>query len=163
MIGFGCAHTLKPGEQADLLNEAHETLARMVAKDPNLRSVLDGAVGYIMFPRVGQGGFIVGGGAGNGVVFEGGQHTGFARMEQAAFGALVGGQSFSELVIVNEKRAFDDLKSGRFDFGARASAVILRTGAASGVTFENGVAVVIDPIKGAMANASLSGTRIRKM
>src|SRR5262245_12709810 len=87
-----CAHApTKPGERADLVNDAHTTLASMQAKDTGLRPMLDKSVGYIVFPKVGQGGFIVGGGAGKGVVFENGKQTGFATVESASLGALAGG------------------------------------------------------------------------
>jgi hypothetical protein len=65
------------------------------------------------------------------------------------------------VVVIRDRRALDDMKSGRFDFGAHASAVIVRTGAATSATFEKGVAVFVDPISGAMVNASIGGQRIR--
>jgi lipid-binding SYLF domain-containing protein len=110
---------------------------------------------------VGTGGFLIGGGAGSGVVYEHGRHTGFATVEHASVGALAGGETYSELVIVNDPSALEQLKSGRFDFGANASAVIVRTGASTTTTFENGVAVFVEPLRGAMVNASVTGQRIR--
>src|SRR5581483_6246547 len=146
-----CAHApTKPGERADLVSDARRTLARMEAKDPGLPSVLDHAVGYIVFPSVGAGGLLVGGGAGAGVVYEHGHRTGFATIEHLGVGAIAGGQQFSELVVVNDPAALEQLKSGRFDFGAHASAVIVRSGVARTSTFENGVAVFVDPLRGAM-------------
>lgn len=157
-----CAHApTKTGERADLVNDAHNTLSRMEATDPDLRPLLDNAVGYIVFPKVGAAGLIVGGGAGSGVVFEHGRRSGFATVEHLGVGGIAGGQQYAELVIVKEQAALDDLKSGRFDVGANASAVILRSGVSRTTTFENGVAVVIEPLKGAMVSASIAGQRIR--
>jgi lipid-binding SYLF domain-containing protein len=159
---LACAHSpTKPGERADLVNDAQSTLARMQEKDPSLRPLIEQSVGYIVFPKVGSGGFIVAGGAGAGVLYERGRHTGFAELNHASVGAVAGGQSYAQLVIFNDQRAIDDLKAGRFDFGAQASAVILRTGAAAATSFSNGVAVFKDPIRGAMVSASLRGERIR--
>jgi lipid-binding SYLF domain-containing protein len=159
---LACAHSpTKPGERADLVNDAQNTLAKMQEKDPSLRPLIEQSVGYIVFPKVGSGGFIVGAGAGSGVLYEHGRHTSFAQLHHASVGAVAGGQAYHELVIFNDQKALDDLKSGRFDFGAQASAVVLRTGAAATTTFTNGVAVFKDPIKGAMVSASLRGERIK--
>ena len=159
---LSCAHApTSPGARADLKDAAAKTLAQMEAKDPTLRPLLDQAVGYIVFPAVGEGGFIIGGGAGSGVLYQNGEVTHFAEINQLAAGALAGGSRYSEVVVVKEHQALEDLKTGRFDFGAKASAVMVRTGAATGATFENGVAVFIEPIKGAMVNASVGGQKIR--
>src|SRR4051812_17938996 len=98
---LACAHApTKPGERADLVSDAHKTLQKMEGSDPGLRSLLDQSVAYIVFPAVGEGGFIVGAGAGSGVVFEGGKQTSFAEISHTSVGALAGGQRYAELVIV---------------------------------------------------------------
>jgi len=159
---LACAHApTEPGERADLRREAHQTLARMEAKDPSLRPLIDQSLAYIVFPAVGSGGFIVGGGAGAGVLFEHGQATGYATIQKLQAGALAGGQRYAQVVVVRDPQALQALKTGRFDFGAQASAVIVRTGASADATFENGVAVFVDPIHGAMVNASIGGQKIR--
>lgn len=158
-----CAHEpSKPGERADLVRDARATLARMETQDPGLRRLLGQSVGYIVFPKVGAGGFIVGGGAGAGVIFENGQQTGFATVESLSAGALAGGQQYAQLVIVRDPAALDQIRHGRFGFGANASAVILRSGASETAAFDKGVAVVVEPLRGAMVNASLTGQRIRQ-
>ena len=162
LCAVGCAHTpTKPGERADLKVEAAKMLSQMEAADPSLRPVLDQSVAYIVFPSVGSGGFIIGGGSGSGVVYEHGVQTGFAELSKLSAGALAGGQRYAQVVAIKEQQALADLKSGRFDFGAQASAVIIRTGAATNATFENGVAVFIQPLRGAMVNASIGGQKIR--
>jgi lipid-binding SYLF domain-containing protein len=159
---LACAHApTQPGERADLVRDARQTLARMETKDPSLRPLIDRSVGYVVFPAVGSGGFIVGGGGGAGVLFEHGVQTGFATIEKLQAGALAGGQRYAQVVVIRDQRALDDLKTGRFDFGAQAQAVIVRTGASADATFENGVAVFVDPIHGAMVNASVGGQKIR--
>ena len=159
---LGCAHApTEPGARADLRSDAHKTLHEMQKRDPTLRPVIDSSVAYIVFPKVGQGGFLVGGGSGNGVLFEPGGGTQFAELRQLDAGALVGGQSYSEVVVVKDRKALEDLRTGRYDFSAKASAMIVRTGTAAQATFENGVAVFVMPIHGAMVNASIGGQRIR--
>jgi lipid-binding SYLF domain-containing protein len=133
----------------------------MEAKDSGLRPLIERSAGYVVFPTVGSGGFIVGGGAGKGVLFENGQATHFATVEKLSAGALAGGQSYAQVVVIRDEHVLQEMKSGRFDFDAHASAIILRSGAATNATFEKGVAVFVEPLKGAMVNASVGGQRIR--
>ncbi|HEY1586298.1 MAG TPA: lipid-binding SYLF domain-containing protein [Polyangia bacterium] len=159
---IACAHApTKPGERADLVTDAHKTIQKMEATDPGIRRLLDDSIAYVVFPSVGEGGFIVGAGAGSGVVFEHGRHTGFAEVSHASVGALAGGQRYAELVIIKDPAALEALKSGRFDVGAKAQAVILRSGASTNTTFDKGVAVFVDPLRGGMVNASITGQRIK--
>jgi lipid-binding SYLF domain-containing protein len=159
---LGCAHApTKEGERADLTAEAHKALDKMTSDHPELRSLLDNSVGYIVFPRVGSGGFLIGGGHGSGVLFENGQVTGYASISKLAVGALAGGQSYKQLVIIQDPKVLRDIKEGRYDFGASASAVILKEGAAANAEFKGGTAVIVEPIKGAMVNASLNGQKIK--
>jgi lipid-binding SYLF domain-containing protein len=159
----GCASAPKAvSEQTELEMAAQQTLQTMLMKDPALGTLLDQAAGYIVFPAVKQGGFIVGGAGGKGVIFEQGRKTGFASLSQASIGAQIGGQEFAELVIVRDRVTLDRMRAGDFDVGGQASAVILKTGAATATGFgATGVAVVIDPKGGAMLNLSLTGQRIK--
>lgn len=158
----GCAHAPShPGARAELTSAAERTLAEMEARDPGLRKTIDDAVGYIVFPTVGEGGFLVGGGSGVGVVFEKGKVTGYAELQHGSVGALFGGQSYSELVVVQNRKALEAMKAGKFDFGAKAEAIIVRSGASASADFSRGVAVFVHPKSGAMVNASLTGQRIR--
>jgi lipid-binding SYLF domain-containing protein len=134
----------------------------MVAADPSLRPVLDQAAGYVVFPDVRQGGFVVGGASGKGVLYERGQPVGFAELSQASVGAQVGGQKFSELIVLRDQTALDRIRASNFDFGSQVSAVAVRTGAGSATTFgENGAAVFVKPKAGAMLNVSVTGQTIR--
>jgi lipid-binding SYLF domain-containing protein len=159
----GCATAPKTrAERTQLEVDASQSLQAMLAKDPALQSLLDQAAGYLIFPEVAQGGFVVGGAGGKGVVYEGGRQTGFVELSQASVGAQIGGQKYAELVVVRDRFTLDKIKAGNLDLGAQASAVILRQGAASSTRFgERGVAVVVDPKGGAMLNVSLSGQRIK--
>jgi lipid-binding SYLF domain-containing protein len=159
----GCASTPKTqAKRTQLEQDAAVAREAMLSKDPALRLLLDQAAGYIVFPEVKEGGFIVGGAGAQGVVFEGGRPTGYASLSRTSVGAEIGGQKYAELVIVRDKFMLDKMRSGDTDFGGQASAVILRAGAATATNFgANGLAVVRDPIGGAMVNASLTGQRIK--
>jgi lipid-binding SYLF domain-containing protein len=167
LVGFaivaGCASAPKTqAKRTELQRQASEALEAMVNKDASVKSLLDQASGYIVFPVVKEGGFIVGGAGSEGVVYENGRPSGYAQLSRASVGAQIGGQKYAELVIIRDKVTLDKMKSGEMDVGGQASAVILKAGAATSTSFsDKGMAVVIDPIGGAMVNASVSGQRIK--
>jgi lipid-binding SYLF domain-containing protein len=157
-----CAHAPKSaGARSELQYQARQTVAQMIQQDPGLQPLIDHSAGYIVFPEVKQGGFIVGGAGGQGVLFERGRVTGYASLSQGSVGAVAGGQKFSELIVLQDQQALDRARAGNFKMGAQASAVIVRTGAATATRFENGVAVFVAPKVGAMVNASLMGQNIK--
>jgi lipid-binding SYLF domain-containing protein len=157
-----CASTPKTqAKRTQLDSDAAEAKQAMIKKDPGLRALLDQSAGYIVFPEVKEGGFIVGGAGAQGVLYERGRQVGYASLSRASVGAQIGGQKYAELVAVRDQATLDKMKQGNMDLGAQASAVILRAGAATATYSDKGVAVVIDPIGGAMVNASVSGQRIK--
>lgn len=148
-------------ERQALVAEANRTLEMMMQRDPSLRDLLDQAYGYVVFPRVGEVSAVaVGGLSGAGVVFEQGQPIGFARIREASFGPQLGGQYFSQLVILENREAMDRLRSGNFDLTAGLQATALDYGAAAQTQFENGVAVIVDSERGLIAGATVGGQQI---
>ena len=149
-----------PGERDVLLQQATTTMTEMSREDPGLDELTKKGYGYALFPEVAKGGLIFGGGYGRGVVYEQGQHIGYADLSQASFGLQVGGQTYSELIVFENKAALERLKQGRVELAADASAVILKTGAAANARFFDGFAVFVKPIGGAMAEASIGGQQV---
>jgi len=148
------------GGRDELLQQATSTLGEMNREDSGLDELTKKAYGYALFPQVAKGGLVLGGGYGRGVVYEQGQHIGYADLSQASFGLQVGGQTYSELIVFENKAALERLKQGRVDLAADASAVILKTGAAANARFVDGFAVFVRPIGGAMAEATVSGQQV---
>jgi len=87
--------------------------------------------GYAVFPTIGKGGLGVGGAYGEGRVYEQGKYVGDTKMTQLSIGFQAGGQGYSQIIFFQDKRALDDFRSGNFEFGANANAVVI-TAAASG-------------------------------
>ena len=87
------------------------------------------AYGYAVFPTVGKGGFGIGGAYGTGRVYRQGAYIGDASMAQVTIGLQLGGQSYSQIVFFEDKRALDEFTSGNFEFGAEASAVAITAAA----------------------------------
>jgi len=128
--------------------------------DPGLEALAKKSEGYAFFPEIIKGGLGVGGAYGRGVVYEQNQPIGYADVTQGSVGLQAGGQTYSELIVFENKAAMDRFKQNEVDFGANASAVIAKSGAATNARFVDGVAVFVRPITGAMAEASLGGQRI---
>jgi len=144
-------------DKATLVAEATSRWQQMRATDPSLGALVQRGYGYALFPDVGKAALGVGGAYGRGVVYERGQHIGYADLTQGTVGAQVGGQSFSELLVFEHKAALDRFKAGQFSFAAGASAVVLKSGVATTPNFVDGVAVVVEPIGGVMVEAAIGG------
>ena len=67
---------------------------------------------------------------------------------------------YSELIVFEDKAAMDRFENNQFEFGANASAIIAKTGAAANARFVDGIAVFVRPVAGAMAEASVGGQRV---
>lgn len=128
--------------------------------DPGLESLAKKSHAFAFFPEVTKGGLGVGGAYGRGLVYEQGQHIGYADVTEGSIGLQAGGQTYSELVVFQTKDALERFKQNQMGFGANASAVIVNTGAATNARFVDGVAVFVRPTAGAMAEASLGGQRV---
>ena len=122
--------------------------------------MLDRSYGYVVFPQVGEGGFIVGGARGQGVVFERGRPVGFATLTEGSIGLQAGGQSYSEIIVFEDPGAFQRLKAGNFDLTADAQAIALTSGASANARFEGGTAVFVLPEGGLMAGVTVGGQQI---
>ena len=52
-------------------------------------------------------------------------------MTQLTIGFQLGGQAYSQIIFLKDKRAFDEFTSGEFEFGAQATAVAITAGASA--------------------------------
>lgn len=150
--------------------------------DPALKPYFENAYGYAVFPTVGRGGLGLGGSYGTGRVYEQEKYMGDVTVAKISIGLQAGGQAFSQIVFLQDKRAFDEFVGGRFEFDASASAVIIVAGAQAqagtagasasagigmGTTgqveygYNKGMAVFIHPLGGLMYEASIGGQRFR--
>ena len=160
-LATACATTPDtPGEQRGLHASASATLETMADREPGLRRALHRAYAYVVFPEIAKGGMIVGGAHGIGVVYRQGRPVGYADLNQASIGAQLGGQSFAEVILLQDEQAYDRLLSDDFDLGADVSAVIVNTGAGAALRFDRGVAVLVMPRTGLMVDLSVHGQQI---
>lgn len=93
-------------------------------------AMIDTAYGYAVFPTIGKGGIGIGGAYGEGRVYRsGGALAGNTSLAQVTYGFQLGGQAYSQLILFEDERAFDEFTSGNFEFGAQATAVALTAAA----------------------------------
>ena len=145
VIGACSTAPKTPAARGTLEARAEATLQTMRARDPGLADLLQSSAGYVVFPEIGKGGVIVGAAYGRGILYERGRPVGFVELNQASVGAQLGGQTFSELIVFQDRFDVDRLKTGQFSLGANVSAVALTTGAAATAQFQDGVAVFTVP------------------
>lgn len=135
--------------------------------------------GYAVFPTIGRGGVIVGGGYGKGRVYEKGKYVGDASVTQISVGLQIGGEAYSQIVFFENKHAFDEFTRGNFEFTAEASAVAITAAASAEATtagtsvdasgtehhattageYTKGMAVFIVAKGGLMSDASIGGQK----
>jgi lipid-binding SYLF domain-containing protein len=94
-------------------------------------SFFQSSYGYALFPTIGKAGFGVGGAHGNGRVYKQGKWVGDTSMTQLSVGFQAGGQAYSEIIFLQDQRAFDEFTGGHFEFDASVGAVAI-TAAAGG-------------------------------
>lgn len=137
---------------------AHKALQEFKDKGPVIREYLNKSYGYVIFPTVGEGGFILGGGHGSsGMVYERGRLIGTATVTKISIGAQIGGQKYRELIFLEDKGTMERFKRGRFELDAKATAVIAEEGISKDANFTGGMAIFTLPVAGAMANVSVGG------
>ena len=160
LIVVGCQTTPDTQAKRDaLLDEGQASVKSFEAKDPGITDQIHRAYGYAIFPSVGKGAFVVGGGYGHGAVYEQGQFIGYSDITQATVGAQIGGGEYAELILFENREALERFKNNQLTFNAGASAVIVKTGVAKDAKYENGVLVFTDAKAGAMASAAVGGQK----
>lgn len=144
-------------ERNRLVKDAHRAKKAFIDEDSRIQEHLNNAAGYAIFPNVGKGAWILGGAAGNGVVFQNGEVIGFSELRQVDVGFQFGGQAFREIIIFRTQSALDKFKGGNFSFEGSASAVVWDKGKGESIQFKDGIGVALMPKAGAMVGISIGG------
>jgi lipid-binding SYLF domain-containing protein len=135
------------------------TIKAFLARDATMKRFFHGAHGFAIWPSIGKGGFVIGGGGGTGSVYEQGKRIGASKVTFVTVGAQVGGQSFAEVIFFKDKAALDNFTRGNFEFEAQVSAIAAKSGAAMQAAYDSGVAIFTLPKDGLMAEASVGGQK----
>jgi lipid-binding SYLF domain-containing protein len=133
-------------------------ISKLKEKDPEIQKFFDESVGWAVFPKISKAGIGVGGAYGNGRVYrKGNVFIGTSRLTQLSMGFQLGGQIYGEIIFFQSNATLEKFKSGKFEFGARVSAIAVDKGSAKEAGFQDGTAVFSMPLKGLMYEATLSG------
>lgn len=146
-------------EQEEIIDDAKKAKAAFNQQDPAMSKIFASAEGYVIFPNVGKGAYVVGGAAGNGAVYENGNLVGMAKLRQIDVGLQIGGQAYRQVIFFKTEEAMNRFKSGNFELAGNASAVVLEDGKAVSIEFRDDVAVVTMPKAGAMVEISVGGQK----
>ena len=143
------------------IKEAKATIAEFEKKDPSLKNFFGTSYGYVVFSKIGKGGFIVGGAHGKGVVFKKQQMVGFASVTQGTIGLQIGGQTFKKVIFLENDKTFDNFTKNKVELAAQATAVAVKAGAGATAKYEDGVAIFTAGEKGFMAEAAVGGQKFK--
>jgi len=145
------------GWNPEMEKDAKEALESMIESNAKLQIFKDKAYGYAVFPKVTKAGVGIGGAAGRGLVYKGGEILGSSKLKQGSIGLQLGGQQYSEVIFFEDQEAFDNFRNGNLKFDAQASAVALKEGASIDAAYNGGVAVFTKTKGGLMYEASIGG------
>jgi lipid-binding SYLF domain-containing protein len=143
------------------LDEVQAVIELFLENDPTMEDFFDDAYGYAVFPRVGKGGFIIGGAYGRGAVYDDGVLVGSATLKQGTVGFQLGGQKYAQVIFFRSEASFNDFTSGNYELSAQASAIAASAGAAATAAYDHGVTVFTIGLSGLMYEATVGGQKFR--
>jgi lipid-binding SYLF domain-containing protein len=130
IVPAALADEAKKSDEAKKADEYKETV-RLFRNAGESGTFFSHSYAYAVFPTIGKGGLILGAAHGEGRVYQLGKHVGDTSMTQVSVGLQAGGQTFSEIIFFQDRRAFREFEKGNYEFGADASAVAITSGASA--------------------------------
>jgi lipid-binding SYLF domain-containing protein len=147
------------GVDEEFKQQTKTAIEQFKETDPGLNAFFGKAHGYAVIPTVGKGGIGIGAARGRGLVYEGGKLVGEVKLTQVTIGAQLGGQTYSEVVFLENKETMDSFKKGDFALSAQATATAAASGASANAKYKQGVAVFTMATGGLMYEASVGGQK----
>ncbi len=123
--------------------------------------------GYLVFPSVVKGGFIVGGEYGEGALRINGETKGYYSIASGSVGFQMGLQKTSYIIAFGSQSALDNFaKSNGWEAGVDGAVTVAEWGAGKdigSISFEKPIYAFVFGAKGLMYNLSLEGTKFTKI
>lgn len=152
---------------AEIDAEADLALARLVREAPVAQTLLDDAVGVLVFPSIIKGGFGIGGEYGEGALRQNGATTAYYNIASISYGLQIGAQGYSQVLIFTTADALQYLNNSQgFEIGADAGVALADMGAGgelSSTTLQSPIVAFVFGQKGLMAGISIEGSKITKI
>jgi len=155
------AQKWKPNVNDKLELSVAQAIIKANESDPTLSMWFESAYAYAVYPKIGKGGFIVGGAGGKGLVIRGTTTVGETSLSQVTIGAQIGGQVYAQYIMFKDQVAFEHFTRGNFEMGAQVSAVAITLGASKDASYDGGVAVFTLADGGLMLEASVGGQKFK--
>lgn len=145
-------------------NEALKQFAREVKGSEEF---LAKTKGYLVFPSVVKGGFVVGGEYGEGVLRVNGETKAYYSIASASVGFQLGLQQTSYVIAFGSQAALDNfIKSDGWEAGVDGSITVAKWGKGKdigSISFEKPIYAFVFGAKGLMYNLNIEGTKFTKI
>ena len=154
-------------ERSDIETRARTALEDLYRTTPAAKSIADSSAGVLVFPSVTQGGLIIGGQYGQGVMFKGGRSDGYYNIAGGSLGLQAGAQTFSQAYFFTTPAAvktFEDTKG--FEVGAGLDFAVADIGASgeiSSSTLQKPLVIFVWGQQGLMAGVKVEGQKITRL
>ena len=163
----GCSsHPSPSASRANLDSRAQAALEQLYRTTPGAAALGQRAVGVLVFPSILEGGFVVAGAYGDGVLIEGGRSTGYYNSASASFGFQAGVDKFGYAMFFMSPSDVEYLKkSNGWEVGVGPTVTLVDEGVAgsfSSSTARKGIYAFFFAQRGLLAGVSLKGTKISR-
>jgi lipid-binding SYLF domain-containing protein len=162
-VAFLLPHSIQAQdkEAEKVLSESSKAKTEFIKTDPSMAALFESSYGYVIFPKIGKGGFVVGGSGGDGILYEKGKSIGLVKTGQVTVGAQVGGQAYREVIFFENLDALDRMKQSKTEFSSQISAVAVKSGVSKNAKYTDGVSVFTQDLGGLMAEATVGGQKFK--
>jgi lipid-binding SYLF domain-containing protein len=159
--------TFSHAEAAPVIDAKANEVIKIFKQKPGAVKFLSEVEGYIIFPSVLKGGFIVAGEYGEGVLRVKGESKEYYSIASGSVGFQMGAQKASYIIAFASQRALDNFRrSNGWEAGIDGTITVINWGAAKDVaslSFEKPIYAIVFNAKGIMGGISLEGTKFTKI
>jgi lipid-binding SYLF domain-containing protein len=142
-------------------------LSNLFQQAQGSQDLVNRAAGVLVFPSVGEAGFIVGASRGSGALRVGGKTVSYHATTSGSIGLQAGAQSTAVFLLFMTQDALRNFQNSRgWTVGADASVTLITVGATAQVTTATAQQPVIGYVlsnRGLMAGITMDGTRITQL
>ena len=154
-----------PQWQSNPEGPVHERSAdlvqRMHAEFERTHRFFEEAYGYAVYPTITRVGLGFGGAYGKGIVIVNDQVVARTSYKQFTSGIQAGAKGFGMVIFFRDEAAFETFKAEKTQFAGQAGLDVLTEGFNGTPSYHEGVAIVVMPKIGLMAEFTISGVWLR--
>lgn len=152
---------------ADIDRDANIALDKLYRSTPAAKKISKISKGVLVFPNIIQGGFVIGGQYGEGVLRVRGKSVGYYNTVAASFGLQIGAESFGYALFFLDDDSLQYMRnSAGWEIGVGPTVTIVDAGMAASLsttTAQSGIYAFFFNQKGLMAGVKIEGSKISKI